>query len=245
MPKTKPHGTYPTINAEIRRTYPHYVKSHDGSIYQEKGESQDEMIYHLGLRMDPSTLSAYENGRADCPASLLVMMADRFGCSVDALLSRDMSGFRYNSYNPRIELLKLSPVEDNLRFTLTGDTSETYTLDEKFAKSLTVKAFRIPADLPVLNAKAGDIVLIDTDVKKYVNKDMDKRFMCMLTNQARDIFNLRYWFGYVNQVFDDAGIARGKCFYFNLPKGQMKLCRYETLTDYVYGVVVQVVRYYI
>lgn len=156
-----------------------------------------------------------------------------------------MSSFRYGSYNPKLELLKLSIAEDKFRFTLAKDENEIYELDEKFSKELTIKAFRVSENLPTLGAKAGDIVLIDKNVKKYIKSNMDEKKMCMFTNNAPDVFDSRYWFGYANQVFDGSGIARGKCFYFHMPKGGMKLCRFKTLNEYLYGVVIQIIEYFI
>lgn len=245
MPKTKAKGTYPILNKSIRRTYPHYEVLPDGFKLLHAGESQAEAIKALGLKMDASTLSAYENGRADCPASLLVKMADRYGCSVDGLLSRDMTGFRYGSYNPRLELLKIAVAENNLQFTLTKDEKKVYLLDEKFSKDLKVKALRVSEDLPTLNAKKGDVILIDTNLKKYIKPDMSTKLMCMFTNNARDALDTRYWFGYINQVYDGTGITRGKCFYYNLPNGEMQLCRYDLLDSRIYAVVIQVINYYI
>jgi len=50
--------------------------------------NQQDVIDKLELNITINTLSNYENGYSDTPASLLLKLADFYGCSIDALLSR-------------------------------------------------------------------------------------------------------------------------------------------------------------
>jgi len=54
------------------------------------GLNQGEVISQAKLDIDVNTLSNYENGYSDAPASVLLKLADFYDCSIDALISRSL-----------------------------------------------------------------------------------------------------------------------------------------------------------
>ena len=59
------------------------------SLYRKKLRlNQSEVIEQAKLEIDLNTLSNYENGYSDAPASVLLKLAKFYDCSLDALLSR-------------------------------------------------------------------------------------------------------------------------------------------------------------
>ena len=252
MPKVKnEYGPYPRINDLVRKNYKGEVEWPDGSTTYVEGLNQEEIAVLLGTpKKDRYKISYYENGIEEIPLSLLVKMADILHASIDLLLKRPFD-ISYNSQNNGLPTLLLSRANDKVLFI--DDSAKGFVhLDEKFPEdSSTLKAFVLQTDSDTLDLKKGSLIIVDTNIKKYINTSTSKRHMCMMTTQYLSQDGKGYsarqgiYFSSVGIAQDLNGRDKKRSFYYSDLENQIKIVGCQVVQRAAFGVVIQAVKYFV
>lgn len=245
MPKEKlESGTYPIINDSVRKNYRHVV---NGEIT--KGLTQSELMDKMNLpKKDRYKLSYFEQGQLDCPVSLLVKMADALDASTDLLLNRPFNAFydHQNNCIPSIALNKVKPNAYQINEKIRGP----FCFDTMFKdRPNNIKGFLLQDDCELLGLHKGDMVIVDADVKHYINTSTSRRYMCLINDSFNPKGSHRleqcYYFSEVGIASDINGQQKKRSFYYRNPDNVLCIAGCQVLQRNAVGVVLQTIRYYI
>lgn len=237
--KLKPKGTYPSMSKDIRRN--RIIRD---DRMGDHGESQDELLKAVPSLKNRNNVSAFENGQKEIGIQQAIDVADHYSCTLDALFSRDATGYGKISNN-QIQMFEISPAPDN-SFTIAKSFKGThYNFREKIRTNSPVMAFRLRKDVAVLNLKCDDILIVDTDWTHYINKKMIKKFTVIMLYEGKlrdKDFNF-YYVTEMETVYDYANIKSSRAVIYVNQDKQKEIREINALEGKVYGVVVQTIRY--
>jgi len=161
-------------------------KGIDSSFRKAKGLTVRKCIDKYQLNKTEASMSAYENGKREVPASLLISLANNLNVSTDALLKRGV-GFLNDKYDNKIKRYVYKNYDVN--FTDYKDsnyvdvhrkeTQKYYHLNEGVEKSIALIAIELQQEILTLNAPKGSILIVDRSFD-VINKDLDHTITCLL-----------------------------------------------------------------
>ena len=252
MPKVNNEcGPYPKVNDSVRKNYKGEVTWPDGTTSYVEGLNQEELAVLLGMpKKDRYKISYYENGIEEIPLSLLVKMADILHASIDLLLKRPLD-ISFNSQSNGIPTLLLSKANDKVLFIDPSHYGFVH-LDEKFPEdSSSLKGYVLQADSETLGLKKGSLIIVDTNVKKYINTSTSKRHMCMMNvnylSYDGDGHSAKQgiYFSSVGIAQDLNGKDKKRSFYYTDLDNQIKIVGCQVVQRTACGVVIQAVKYFV
>lgn len=237
--KLKPKGTFPSMSKDIRRN-----KIVRDDRKGDHGESQEELLRAVPSLKNRNNVSAFENGQLEMGIQQAVDVADHYGCTLDALFSRDATGYGKISYN-QIQMYEISPAPDN-SFTIAKSYKGThYNFREKIRQNSPIMAFRLRKGVSALNLKTDDILIVDNDWTHYINKKMIGKFIVIMLYEGKlrdKDFNF-YYVTEMETIYDYANIKASKAVMFINQDKQKEIREISDLEGKMYGVVVQTIRY--
>lgn len=251
-PELKPVGTYPQMSREIRRNvFPRTITVVDKNGKRQKktihGESQDELLTAVPSLVNRNNVYAFEHGRKDIRISQAIDVANHYNCTLDALFSREISGYGQITNN-QIQMYEISPVTNNTFSIAHSWKGKDYNFREKIRANATIIAFRLREGVSTLGLKKDDVLLVDTDWTRYINTKMYKKFTVIMKNESarRDVDFDYYYITEMETVYDYANIKASRAVVYVNQDGKKTIREITELEDeeLMYGVVFESIRYY-
>ena len=249
-PELKPVGTYPQMSKEIRRNiFPRTIEVIDKNGARRKktihGESQDELLEAVPSLSNRNNIYAFEHGRKDMRISQAIGVADHYKCTLDALFSRETSGYNQITNN-QIQQYEISPALNNTFTIAHSYKGKEYNFREKIQPNATIMALRLREGVNALSLKKDDIILVDTDWTRYINTKMYKKFIVMMICNKKDPTFDFYYLTEMETIYDYANIKSSKAVIYVDESGQKTIKEISQLNDegVIYGVVFESIRYY-
>ena len=247
MPKVNVEpGPYPKINSSVRKNFKGVVTlKEQGEVYKE-GLTQDELAELLNI--DRYELSYYENGQKEIPVSLLMQMAKALNCSIDLLLGMPFD-YAYNKQNNNLTTITLSQVQRGF-YKLDDKLKGIMKFDAKFAdRPNNICAYLLQSDSSVLGLLKGDAVIVDKDIRHYINNSMNQKCTCMLSGdyieEGKHGVATAYYFSEVGVATDLYGNKKKRSFYYYTHTGELKIVGCQVIQRICHAVVIQSVKYHL
>lgn len=246
--KSKPEGTYYKISSAIREHFKGEMTINGETKYVER-PTQEQLTLALGLpKSDRPKISDYELGKQECPMNLLIKWADVLDTTVDALLGRPFRA-TYHSQNNRITSMLLDEVQPGVYSFNTSKKGNAF-LDYKFKDgTTTIRGYVLQNYNKELDLPKGSLIIVDTNVKKYINYQTINRFLCMfLTSYVKEgtqTAKPAYFFTEVGMATDIKGNGKVRSFYFKNEKKQLVIGGCQYVQRQIAGVVIQAIKYFV
>lgn len=249
MPKlSNEPAKYPRINDQIRKRFRGNVILNGKEVFKE-GLNQEELAELLGMnKKDRYKLSYYEQGREECPLELLKKMADVLDCSIDSLL--DMP-FKYTWHHQGNSLqTAMFKTVDREVYEMDFDKKGIIDIGYKFKDNpTTIRAFILDTNNETLGARKGDLVIVDTDVKKYINSNTSSRYLALVRIDAflkknTHSASTAYYFSEVGAATDMAGNVKKRSFFFRTPTKQLVIAGCQYAQRSIDAIVVQIEKFF-
>lgn len=217
-----------------------------GKEEYKEGLSQEELAVLIGLPKSKRYLiSNYEYGKEPIDLDTVTKIADVLNCSIDVLLNRPIN-VTFNYQNNSLRAVGLKQLTRN-HFEIDSQLSGDIKLDAKFYdRGGTIAAYVLEDDCESMNLHKGDVIIIDKDVKEYINSYTENRYICMITDQTikKDSSRQGYYFSEVGIARDLNGVEKKRSFYYKTFDGTLKIVGCQVVQRLAIAVVIQTIHYY-